>query len=82
MMLNNEEHLLPYNLGILEKKLNDNNFVRVHRSETININYIVRIIKTQTLHAELVGGHMVEISRRSKIFLFNLIEERGKNDHL
>ncbi len=82
MMLNNEEHLLPYNLGTLEKKLNDNNFVRVHRSETININYIVRIIKTQTLHAELVGGHMVEISRRSKIFLFNLIEERGKNDHL
>ena len=81
-MLDNEEHITSFNLGTLEEKLGDKDFVRVHRSETININHIVRIIKTDTLHAELTGGIKVEISRRNRANLFNAIKEKEYSDRL
>lgn len=75
-LINNEEHLVSVNLGTLEEKIRDKTFLRIHRSEIININHIIRIIKTDALYAELTGGLKVEISRRNRSALFAALKER------
>lgn len=76
ILLNSEEHLVSVNLGTLEEKIDDKMFLRIHRSEIININHISRIIKTDALYAELTGGVKVEISRRNRQILFSALKER------
>ena len=75
-LINNEEHLVSVNLGALEERIHDKTFLRIHRSESININHIIRIIKTDALYAELTGGLKVEISRRNRSALFAALKER------
>lgn len=77
-LLNNEEHLVSVNLGSLEGRIDKKTFLRIHRSEVININHIVRIIKKDTLYAELSNGAHVEISRRNKTILFEALQLRDK----
>jgi two-component system LytT family response regulator len=75
-LLNNEEHLVSLNLGTMEAKVDKKVFVRIHRSEIININHILRILKSDALYAEMMGGIKVEISRRSRPILFAAISGR------
>ncbi|HVT85798.1 MAG TPA: LytTR family DNA-binding domain-containing protein [Chitinophagaceae bacterium] len=75
-LLNGEEHLVSAHLGALEEKIDDKMFLRIHRSEIININHIVRIIKKDALYAELPGGIKVEISRRNRATLFAVLKEK------
>lgn len=82
VMNNNEEHLVSVNLGTLEEKIGDKDFVRIHRSDIININYINRIIKTDALYAELSDGTQVEISRRNKTLLLGALKEKVKDSRL
>jgi two-component system, LytTR family, response regulator len=75
-MVNKEKHTVSVNLGLLEEKIHDKNFIRIHRSDIININYIRRIIKKEgSLFAELEGNHQVEISRRNRTLLFGALEK-------
>lgn len=76
-MVNNEEHLLSLNLGALERKFKNDDYIRVHRSEIININHINRIIRTDALYAEMTNGLKVEISRRNKTFLLDKLEREN-----
>lgn len=75
-LLNGEEHLVSVNLGTLEGKINNKVFIRIHRSETININHVIRILKSDALYAEMRGGQKVEISRRNRSSLFIALKER------
>jgi two-component system LytT family response regulator len=81
-LLSGEEHLVSVNLGTLVEKIDKRVFIRIHRSEMININHIIRIIKLDVLYAEMIGGTKVEISRRNKQFLFAALAQRAKNDRL
>jgi two-component system LytT family response regulator len=76
-LLNDEEHLVSVNLGGLEEKINDKMFLRIHRSEIININHVTRILKADAFYAELTGGVRVEISRRNRQILFSALRERS-----
>ena len=76
VMDNEEEHLISLNIGAIEEKIDDKDFIRVHRSEIININHIKRLIKTDSLYAELTGGSTVEISRRNKGALFAALSDK------
>ena len=76
IMDNGEEHLISTNIGALEEKIGNKDFIRVHRSDMININHINRLIKTDSLYAELTGGSTVEISRRSKALLFAALKDK------
>lgn len=75
-LVNNEEHLISVNLGALEERIDDKMFLRIHRSEIININHVIRILKTDSFHVELTGGIKVEISRRNRQSLFTALQER------
>ncbi|HYM94583.1 MAG TPA: LytTR family DNA-binding domain-containing protein [Chitinophagaceae bacterium] len=81
-LINNREHVISINLGTLEEKLGNGNFIRIHRSDIININHIMRIVKTDALYAEMTGGSRVEISRRNKTFLFERLKENDDNNRL
>src|SRR4029079_374671 len=76
IMDNNEEHLISLNIGALEEKIGDNDFIRVHRSDIININHINRLIKEDYLYAELTGGSRVEISRRNKTTVLAALKDK------
>jgi two-component system, LytTR family, response regulator len=72
-LLNKEKHLISGNLGVLEEKIKDENFVRVHRSDIVNINHITRIVKEVHCFVELAGYLRVEISRRNRRILFKAL---------
>ena len=77
-MLENEKQVLSVNLGVVEEKLNKKYFVRVHRSHIINIAHIRKISRPDLMYAEMTDGSKVEISRRSKLLLFNALKEWEK----
>ena len=77
-LMNMEQHTVSVNLGVLEEKIADKHFVRVHRSDTININHISRILKDEGLYVELARKIKVEISRRNKAALFAAIGEKDR----
>lgn len=76
-LLNNEEHILSVNLGTIEQKIANKIFIRIHRSELINSNHIIRVIKQDALYVEMTGGIKVEISRRNRSLFFAALNERG-----
>ena len=76
IMDSGEEHLISSNIGALENKVGNKDFIRVHRSDLININHIKRLIKTDSLYAELTGGITVEISRRNKASLLSALKDK------
>ena len=58
--------MLDESLTSLEKKLGPLHFVRVHRSELINIDYIRSLRTTDgATELELTDGQRVPVSRRS-----------------
>src|SRR5688572_9244982 len=65
-MLSNEIHTVSVNLGVLEEKISDRNFIRIHRSDIININHITRVLREDGFYVELSHRIKVEISRRNK----------------
>lgn len=79
-LLSKEKHLVSVNLGVLEEKVADKDFIRVHRSDTININYVQRIIKKDGgLYVELAGDNIVEVSRRNRAILFETLEKQNRD---
>lgn len=63
-------------LNELEKLLDSETFIRVHRSFTLNVNYIIQISsETGGLYAVLFDESKVPISRRKKDHLFELLAQ-------
>jgi two-component system, LytTR family, response regulator len=67
-----QNYMLSYNLGSVEDKLDKNMFIRIHKSDIININYLKSFHNTGELFIEMTDGSTVRVSRRSK----KLLEER------
>lgn len=61
------EHLLVDSLSMLERRLRGFGFVRVHRSELVNLRFLRRLCINRrhgTAHVELADGQRAEVSRR------------------
>lgn len=61
-----------------ESILADNNFVRIHKSYLINIDYIKEYLRGEGGSVIMEGGHEVEVSRRKKDLLMQKMKEHYK----
>jgi two-component system, LytTR family, response regulator len=61
-----ERILVTKTLKEFEETLSDSNFVRVHQSHLINLNYVERYIKGEGGSVIMSDGSEVEVSRRRK----------------
>jgi len=67
IFINNGQHyVLSYHLGFIEESLDRNIFLRVHKSDIININYLKSFHNTGEFLAEMIDGSMVKVSRRCR----------------
>jgi len=73
---NDKKIIVSKNLNELEKLLDPDTFIRVHRSFTINVDCIIQISsETGALFAVLSDESKVPISRRKKEHLFELLAQ-------
>lgn len=59
-------YVVTKNIGLFEKELASNKFLRVHKSYLVNLNHIKKINHTDGSFLELSDGISIEISRRKK----------------
>ena len=63
---NGEKILVTKTLKDYEETLSDSNFIRIHQSHLINLNYVERYIKGEGGSVIMSDGSEVEVSRRRK----------------
>lgn len=72
---NNRKLKVIKSLSDFENKLNDDVFIRVHKSYIININHVCRYVKSDSGYIEIVNGNKILISRRKRGFFTEVIEK-------
>jgi two-component system LytT family response regulator len=74
VLSNKEKEISSRNLGSFEDKLPADRFFRIHHSYIVNINYIERVERGESLFVQLTDGETrLPISqRRSKAFFEHL----------
>jgi two-component system, LytTR family, response regulator len=77
IFINDGQHyVLSYHLGFIEESLDKNIFLRIHKSDIININYLKSFHNAGDYFAEMVDGSMVKVSRRCKKLLEDRLRDR------
>jgi two-component system LytT family response regulator len=67
IFINDGQHyMLSYHLGFIEESLDKKTFLRVHKSDIININYLKTFHGAGECCAEMVDGSIVKVSRRCR----------------
>jgi two-component system LytT family response regulator len=61
-----QNYMLSYHLGLIEESLDKEVFLRIHKSDLININYLRSFHSAGDLFAEMTDGALVKVSRRCK----------------
>jgi two-component system, LytTR family, response regulator len=67
-----QNYVLSYHLGAIEADLDTTVFIRIHKSDIINITYLKSFHSAGDLSVEMTDGSIVKVARRSK----KLLEER------
>jgi two-component system LytT family response regulator len=70
-------YVLSYHLGFIEESLDKNVFLRVHKSDIININYLKAFHNAGEYFAEMIDGSMVKVSRRCRKQLEDKLNQPG-----
>lgn len=73
--LNGENMVVCKNMKTFSERLPESEFVRVHKSYSVNINTIVKYVKSDGGYLILEGGENIPVSMRKKQIIANLIEE-------
>jgi len=67
-----------FRVGVfIEESLDRNIFLRVHKSDIININYLKSFHNTGEFLAEMIDGSMVKVSRRCRKQLEDKLKQVG-----
>ena len=73
--LNNKRKILVSKcLNDYQKLLDDNLFFRVHNSHLINLNHVIRYVKTDGGYVEMTDGNPIPISRSKKEIFLNKMQ--------
>lgn len=70
-----KEILSSKNMHHYELMLSDQNFVKIHRSHIINLNYVDTVLKSNGGFVKLNNGDEIPISRRKKEYFLQVIEQ-------
>lgn len=71
-----KEIVLAKTLKVIEKMLPSNLFQRIHKTYLVNINYITKYNKTNSLEIELTNGKKLPVSFRQKENFLNVIKKQ------
>ena len=69
-----KNYLVALNLGSLETRLDKNLFVRIHKSDIINITYLKKFHDSASSYVEMKDGSIVQVSRRNRDLLKSKID--------
>ena len=73
-LLNGEELLSSTNIGTFDKNVNFENFRRIHKSYTINLAYLKKIVKGEGYYCIMENNKTLPISRRKYPYLINHLD--------
>jgi len=76
-MSDGQQYVLSYHLGFMEEGLDKDVFVRIHKSDIINIKYLKSFHSASDLFVEMIDGTIVKVSRRSKKLLQEKLKQEG-----
>lgn len=74
-LLNGNKKLVSKNIGEYEKLLDADNFLRIHQSSIININYINKLTKGENASVIMQDGNELSVSRAKKSELFESLQK-------
>ncbi len=74
-LANNEKKVVSKNLGEFEKILDSSNFIRIHQSTIININYVKKLVKGENGSVIMKNGTELAISRAKKADFLLMLEQ-------
>lgn len=78
LFINDGQHyVLSYHLGFIEENLDKDIFLRVHKSDIINIHYLKSFHNAGECCAEMADGSMVKVSRRCRKQLEDKLKKAG-----
>lgn len=63
-MKDGKKHTTSKNLMYFEEVIDNNRFFRIHNSYIINMEYVVKVIKTTGSYCEMINGDLLPISKR------------------
>jgi two-component system LytT family response regulator len=73
-MNNSHVHIASRTMRDYEELLTEDNFIRIHNSFIINIDYLAKIIKKDGYIVELLDGTQLNVSRRRQEDLMNFLK--------
>jgi two-component system LytT family response regulator len=74
-----QNYMLSYHLGSIEDSLDKNIFLRIHKSDVINISHLKSFHSAGDLFVEMTDGSIVKVSRRCKKRLEERINVKPQN---
>jgi two-component system, LytTR family, response regulator len=74
-MVNKKKIIVSKTLMEFEDMLSKYNFLRVHKSHLINVNYVEKYVKSDGGYMMLKDGSKLPVSVRKKEYLFNELEK-------
>lgn len=72
----NVKVLSSRNIGEYERQLEDSNFIRIHNSYIVNLNYVEKILKEAGLLCFMKSGDVLPVSRRKKDEIYSRLNLR------
>ena len=76
-LINGEKLVITKNMKQMEDVLNQKFFVKTHKSHLANINHIIRFVKTEGGHFEMIDDSQVPVSRRKKEAILIQVERNS-----
>ncbi|GAB4246841.1 MAG: LytTR family DNA-binding domain-containing protein [Saprospiraceae bacterium] len=69
--------IVPKTIKFYEELLEDQNFIRVHKSHVINMNYMVKVVKKDGGYVIMSDGEKIEIAKRRRAYFMEQLKRRG-----
>ena len=73
-MKDGSKHTVSKTLKQFELDLGEHQFVRIHQSHLVNLNYIIKYVKNKGGHVILMDGSKLPVALRKKEHLFRELE--------
>lgn len=71
---NSQKHIATKSIGEIEELLPENNFIRIHHSYIINVDFLYKIIKNDGYIVELSDNTQLNVSRRKQEDLMQFLK--------